>query len=137
MAAFFFLMTAYISPDEQNREEFFTEMALLDKKGVQSGGGSLGWYHVRSDRCNLVMQELTKTQRLAFGVLQWIPMSIILWIATVISLAVGTYCSNSNNIHFAHIWVRIPSSEVDRVLLTLSDYHPSNSFDNFCHRIYS
>ena len=47
MGAFFFLMTAYISPDEQSREEFFSKLALMDKKGVEMGGGSLAWYHVR------------------------------------------------------------------------------------------
>jgi hypothetical protein len=44
-------------------------------------------------------------QKLTFGVLQWVPVSIILWIATAISLAAGTYCINSNNIHFTKIWV--------------------------------
>ena len=42
-----------------------------------------------------------------YGVLQFIPTSIILWIATAISLAVGTYCKQSNNIHFAHIWLTV------------------------------
>ncbi|KAH7093706.1 organic solute transporter Ostalpha-domain-containing protein [Paraphoma chrysanthemicola] len=44
-------------------------------------------------------------KRLWYGVLQFIPTSIIIWIATIISLAVGTYCKQSNNIHFAHIWI--------------------------------
>ncbi|KAF2707854.1 hypothetical protein K504DRAFT_535464 [Pleomassaria siparia CBS 279.74] len=42
-----------------------------------------------------------------YAVLQFIPTSIILWIATVISLAAGTYCANSNSIHFAHIWITV------------------------------
>ena len=40
-------------------------------------------------------------------VLQFIPVSAILWIATAISLAAGTYCKQSNSIHFAHIWITI------------------------------
>jgi hypothetical protein len=40
-------------------------------------------------------------------VLQLIPTSIIIWLATVISLAVGTYCKQSNSVHFAHIWITI------------------------------
>jgi hypothetical protein len=42
-----------------------------------------------------------------YGVLQLIPTSIIIWLVTVISLAVGTYCKQSNSIHFAHIWITI------------------------------
>lgn len=38
-------------------------------------------------------------------VFQLIPVSIVLWIATAISLAVGTYCETSNSPHFAHLWV--------------------------------
>lgn len=39
--------------------------------------------------------------------LQFIPTSIIIWLATVISLAVGTYCGASNSPHFAHIWISV------------------------------
>jgi hypothetical protein len=46
-------------------------------------------------------------QRLWYGVLQFIPTTLIVWVATVISLAVGTYCKASNSIHFAHIWLTI------------------------------
>ncbi|KAF2092991.1 hypothetical protein NA57DRAFT_61850 [Rhizodiscina lignyota] len=46
MASFFLLMTAYITPDEGGRDEFFAQMALLDKKGNAAGGGSLLWYHI-------------------------------------------------------------------------------------------
>jgi hypothetical protein len=44
-------------------------------------------------------------QSIWYGVLQFIPTSLIIWIATIISLAVGSYCKASNNIHFAHIWL--------------------------------
>jgi len=40
-----------------------------------------------------------------YGVLQFIPTSIIIWIATAASLAAGTYCKQSNSFHFAHIWI--------------------------------
>lgn len=40
-------------------------------------------------------------------VLQFIPTSLIIWLAAVISLAAGTYCATSNNIHFAHIWISV------------------------------
>ncbi|MCJ1454278.1 hypothetical protein MMC28_004630 [Mycoblastus sanguinarius] len=90
MAAFFLLMSTYVATDERNRIDLFAEMAPLDKKGYVQGGGSLGWY-----------------RKLTFGVLQWVPISLILWIATAISLAAGTYCITSSNIHFAHIWISI------------------------------
>ncbi len=40
-----------------------------------------------------------------YGVLQFIPTSILLWIATAVSLAAGSYCKQSNSIHFAHVWI--------------------------------
>jgi len=47
------------------------------------------------------------TKSSSFGVLQWIPVSILTWIATVIALAAGTYCATSNKPHFAHIWITL------------------------------
>ena len=47
MAAFFLLMSTYVAPDERNRGDFFTQMALLDRKGTVQGCGSLSWYRVR------------------------------------------------------------------------------------------
>lgn len=40
-------------------------------------------------------------------VLQYFPASIIIWLATAISLAVGTYCAASNKPKFAHIWLQV------------------------------
>lgn len=40
-------------------------------------------------------------------VLQYFPVSIIVWIATAISIAVGTYCAASNKPKFAHIWIQV------------------------------
>lgn len=51
MAAFFLLMSTYVAPDERNRDNLFAEMAPLGKKGYVQGGGSLGWYRVRSFVC--------------------------------------------------------------------------------------
>jgi len=88
MAAFFLLMSAYVAPEEGNREAFFEQLEMIDKKGNSQGVGSLKWY-----------------QKLSFMVLQWVPVSILTWVATVIALAAGTYCATSNKPHFAHIWV--------------------------------
>ena len=48
MAAFFLLMSAYVVPDEGNREEFSTQLELIDRKGNTQGQGSLGWYRVQA-----------------------------------------------------------------------------------------
>lgn len=39
--------------------------------------------------------------------LQFIPVSTIVWLATVITVATGSYCATSNNPHFAHIWLTV------------------------------
>ena len=46
MAAFFLLMSAYLVPEEGDREAFFTQLEMIDKKGNSSGIGSLQWYKV-------------------------------------------------------------------------------------------
>ncbi|CAN9148750.1 unnamed protein product [Alternaria alternata] len=46
-------------------------------------------------------------KRIWYGVLQFIPTSIIIWIATAATLATGAYCKQSNSVHFAHLWLTI------------------------------
>ncbi|KAG9185370.1 hypothetical protein G6011_07914 [Alternaria panax] len=46
-------------------------------------------------------------KRTWYGVLQFIPTSIIIWIATAATLATATYCKQSNSTHFAHLWLTI------------------------------
>lgn len=46
MAAFFLLMSIYVVPEEGNREAFFNQLELIDKKGNPQGVGSLKWYQV-------------------------------------------------------------------------------------------
>ena len=38
--------------------------------------------------------------------LQFIPVSAIVWLVTACTLAAGTFCETSNKPWFAHIWVR-------------------------------
>jgi len=91
MAAFFVLISTYLVPDEGDRFSFFDQLAVVDRKGnPKSGGGSLSWY-----------------KRLCFMVFQWVPISLILWIATIITMAANIYCATSNKPHFAHIWITI------------------------------
>lgn len=37
--------------------------------------------------------------------LQFIPTSIVVWVATIITVATGTYCAQSKSVHFAHVWI--------------------------------
>lgn len=46
MAAFFLLISTYVVPDDGDREAFFSQLQLIDKKGNELGGGSLQWYRV-------------------------------------------------------------------------------------------
>ncbi len=62
MAAFFLLMSTYVAPDEGNRDGFFAEMALFDKKGLAQGGGSLGWYRVRISAWLETVEVSTKSK---------------------------------------------------------------------------
>ncbi|OCK91020.1 uncharacterized protein K441DRAFT_642148 [Cenococcum geophilum 1.58] len=53
------------------------------------------------------MQSPKWLKRVWYLVLQFIPVSVILWIATAASMAAGTYCATSNRLYFAHIWIII------------------------------
>ncbi|RDW75725.1 hypothetical protein BP5796_06546 [Coleophoma crateriformis] len=107
LAAFFLLMSTYCVPDEDlnSRATFFSQLQLQNRKGVAQGGGSLGWYRQRS-----------------FLVLQFIPVSILMWIVAVAALATGHFCSTSNNIHFAHIWVTVITT-ISTIVAIMSILH--------------
>lgn len=71
-----------------------------------------------------------------YGVLQFIPTSIIIWIATAISLAVGTYCKQSNKPYFAHIWLTILKGFVTTVAIINSlRFYGKNKAKLLKHRI--
>lgn len=105
MASFFLLLSEYAAP-EGDFDSFFTE-----NKGDSSFGGGAMLYQVRYFSHRLIYDMTfspkanTSKQKIAFGVTQWVVVSVLLWIATAGSLAAGTYCETSKSIHFAHIWV--------------------------------
>ena len=69
------------------------------------------------------MQSPKWLKRVWYLVLQFIPVSVILWIATATSMAAGTYCATSNKLYFAHIWVRRKcSSRNNRYWFSIADY---------------
>ncbi len=53
LAALFFLVQEYITPDGTDREAFFSNLELKGKKGVILPGGSLAWYNV-SDQIEIL-----------------------------------------------------------------------------------
>jgi len=66
------------------------------------------WLKVSSHISVKGFETLSDTlQRTWYGVLQFIPTSIVIWIATAATLATGTYCKQSNDVHFAHLWLTI------------------------------
>jgi hypothetical protein len=64
-----------------------------------------------------------------YGVLQFIPSSIFIWIASGTTLALGWYCKQSNSPHFAHIWITVLNFVVTTVSITccLWFYHKNKA----------
>ncbi|KAF4627472.1 hypothetical protein G7Y89_g10686 [Cudoniella acicularis] len=75
LAAFFLMMCAFVHEDETERQAFITASGVAK-------------------------QYMSAT----VGVFQFPVMMLIIMIATDITVATGSYCETSNNIHFAHIW---------------------------------
>jgi hypothetical protein len=78
LASFFLLLCAFIHEDEDEQRNFFTTSGTIKQHRAAAIGSS-----------------------------QFPVVMLIVLIATEFSLAVGTYCATSNNIHFAHIWLTI------------------------------
>ncbi|KAF1358543.1 hypothetical protein EJ07DRAFT_166787 [Lizonia empirigonia] len=87
LSAFLLLMCDFVLSHPDGFEDLFGV-------GAQSRGA-------------LQTKGLAWLKRIWFGVLQFIPTSIIIWIGTIIALAVDQYCRQSNSIHFAHLWITI------------------------------
>ena len=91
LAAVFLLLVNYIAPDEHIRAAYFEQLGSPPKKGeTQPGGGGFAWF-----------------KRIWIAIFLNAVAGAILGIAEVASQAAGTYCETSNNVHFAHIWIRI------------------------------
>lgn len=87
IACFLLLLCNYVMAGPNGFDDLFGEGALA---GGRLGTSSPSWL-----------------KRTWYLVLQFVPVSAILWIATAISMAVGTYCATSNKPYFAHIWITI------------------------------
>ncbi|KAH6621926.1 organic solute transporter Ostalpha-domain-containing protein [Boeremia exigua] len=75
-------------------------------------------------------------KRVWYGVLQFIPASIIIWIGTIVALAVGQYCRQSNSVHFAHLWITIFKFIVTTIsILCCLRFHSRNKPKLLQHKI--
>lgn len=75
-------------------------------------------------------------QGIWYGVLQFIPTSIIIWIGTIVALAVGQYCRQSNSVHFAHLWITIFKFTVTTIsILCCLRFYSKNKPKLLQHRI--
>ncbi|KAF1848863.1 uncharacterized protein K460DRAFT_393833 [Cucurbitaria berberidis CBS 394.84] len=90
LASFLLLMCDFVLSHRGGFDDLFGQGAWSKSNGADKSGTSPLWL-----------------KRMWYGVLQYIPTSIILWIAAVISLAVGSFCRQSNSVHFANIWITV------------------------------
>ncbi|KAI9713527.1 MAG: hypothetical protein M1820_000909 [Bogoriella megaspora] len=90
LTALFLLFVNYVAPDPVTRDAFFNNLPMKDRKGNETGLGSLGWFR--------------KSWAIVFAYpLIFFFLSIVEWI----TLGIGKYCANSNKPKFAHIWITL------------------------------
>ena len=100
LASLFLLFVNYVSPDPHTRGPFFEQLGSPPKKGeAVSSGSRFAWF-----------------KKIWISIFLNAVAGAILGVVEIASQAAGTYCETSNNIHFAHIWIRILSTG----LLTLA-----------------
>ncbi|KAF2634309.1 hypothetical protein P280DRAFT_485559 [Massarina eburnea CBS 473.64] len=87
LAAFLLLMCDYILASTGGSHELFGATSVKRADGKEN---SPNWF-----------------KRIWYMVLQFIPTSLIIWLATCITVAINIYCSSSNSVHFAHIWITV------------------------------
>jgi hypothetical protein len=88
VAALFLLVLEWTCPDGTDRDKYFDNLALLDKKGNVQPGGSLKWY--QKTWCEALQYPLTK---------------LVLSVIQIITQYFGVYCENSMSPKYAHLWL--------------------------------
>ena len=113
LATFFLLVCTFVSPNEGQRDIYFRSMTFRDKKGKGDivPGGGLANLRVSNPESiqplrNIDCSAIQKTWACTF---QYVIVSLLVAIVTCITEGAGVYCEQSNNIHFAHIWVSLES----------------------------
>ncbi|KAI9754079.1 MAG: exosome nuclease subunit [Chaenotheca gracillima] len=90
LGSMFYLLVQFTAPEDKMREHHFYHLGSKLEPGQQVPGGNLfrfNWAWIM--------------------VFQYTVVKPILVIAQDASIAAGTYCATSRNIHFAHIWIVI------------------------------
>ena len=105
LSSFLLFMCDLVLSHQEGFDGLFGEGAKV--KGTRKMN-SPTWLKVSSHTSVRGFETLSDAlQRIWYGVLQFIPTSIVIWIATAATLATGTYCKQSNDVHFAHLWLTI------------------------------
>ncbi|KAJ5594916.1 uncharacterized protein N7459_001124 [Penicillium hispanicum] len=85
---FLMLLCDFLAPNDRHRVHFFQSLQIPSRNGQTTDG-------------------LTWLQRTWFCVLQYPVVNFIVAIAQCITQAAGIYCLESQNRHFAHLWLNI------------------------------
>jgi len=90
LASFFFLVCDFLSPSMDDQNAQFKNFQLNAQNGIGASGDGLA-----------------SSKKVRNLVCQYIIVTIIVAVATDVTQAIGVFCGNSNNAHFAHIWLTI------------------------------
>ncbi|KAJ5688771.1 hypothetical protein N7462_003163 [Penicillium macrosclerotiorum] len=108
---FLMLLCDFLAPNDRHRVYFFANLRIPSKTGETTDG--LSW--------------LNKTW---FLVIQYTPVAFVIAIAQCITEAANVYCLDSNDRHFAHLWLNILQvfSEIMAVMAILRFYMNLKSY---------
>ncbi|KAJ5595974.1 hypothetical protein N7450_002432 [Penicillium hetheringtonii] len=88
--SFLMLLCDFLAPNDRHRVEFFASLRIPQMYNKSKTTDGLSWL-----------------KRTWFSVLQYPFVTVILAIAQSITQAEGTYCLESQDRHFAHVWIRV------------------------------
>lgn len=119
LSSFLLFMCDLVLSRREGFDKLFGDGAQA--KGVMNAKSPF-WMKVKSRHFCIqsARKNLTCKQRIWYHVLQFIPVSIVLWVATIATFATGTYCKQSNSFHFAHIWLAILDAYTTTVAIFFS-----------------
>ncbi|KIX08155.1 uncharacterized protein Z518_02811 [Rhinocladiella mackenziei CBS 650.93] len=92
LSSFFLLLCEFVSPSSEFRDVFFAALEIPKSRRKKDGKkvDGLSWYRKRW-----------------VAVFQYPFVSLVIAVVTCITQAIGRYCLESSNVHFAHIWCTI------------------------------
>ncbi|OBT56755.1 hypothetical protein VE04_03929 [Pseudogymnoascus sp. 24MN13] len=93
LAAYFLLLCEYVSPHDHGRDLFFSTIELKDKRARKQGMDGAKWFRQRW-----------------ICVFQYVLISVLCAIATVVTEAVGVFCQYKIMPRYAKLWLAIIDS---------------------------